>query len=431
MLRLECEHAPLQFLAQYYNEGKQQRKVFGHFIEYTDSWNSIVNWTNQAERDNLIEAYLKFCPNMGQIQQNWLNENYKFLIEHSEGITLDKSLVLVKASRFVNLCNGSEDLLDCVIENDCYEINLENLCIITKRLHSEDNTLSAENLNYTRIKETNNISFIGYIEDNISSVIQCFKDKCQDESSESLMFILNNADIDAEVKIKYLTGQHNHIDDFAGIDNEEMYAVAVKSRILLPTWNNVSFYYGHKEGMSDELMSFIISHVTELSGEICSDDLSNKDALYVSLFGSKMLNIDNYRKLLKSFTGYFPDVDKLKNVGQDRLMILAENGRILFNAGVLSSLLTTISKNESLKLELVVYVISAGLNDHNVITHLLNSVGGDYIEVCNQDRRAKLSDNTLNRQLLGALQNAGYISSYQPDKNDKDKLKVYHKTKKN
>ncbi len=431
MLRLECEHAPLQFLAQYYNEGKQQRKVFGHFIEYTDSWNSIVTWTNQAERDNLIEAYLKFCPNMGQIQQNWLNENYKFLIEHSEGITLDKSLVLVKASRFVNLCNGSEDLLDCVIENDCYEINLENLCIITKRLHSEDNTLSAENLNYTRIKETNNISFIGYIEDNISSVIQCFKDKCQDESSESLMFILNNADIDAEVKIKYLTGQHNHIEDFAGIDNEEMYAVAVKSRILLPTWNNVSFYYGHKEGMSDELMSFIISHVTELSGEICSDDLSNKDALYVSLFGSKMLNIDNYRKLLKSFTGYFPDVDKLKNVGQDRLMILAENGRILFNAGALSSLLTTISKNESLKLELVVYVISAGLNDHNVITHLLNSVGGDYIEVCNQDRRAKLSDNTLNRQLLGALQNAGYISSYQPDKNDKDKLKVYHKTKKN
>lgn len=431
MLRLECENAPLQFLAQYYNEGKQQRKVFRHFIEYTNSWNNIVSWNNSAEKDNLIEAYLKFCPNLGQIQQKWLNDNYKFLVEHSEGITLDKSLMLVKVSRFVSLCNGSEDLLDCVIENDCYKINLENIYIITRRLHSEDNTISAENLNYTRIKETNNDSFIGYVEDNISSTIQCLKDKYQDESSESLMFLLNNADIDAEVKITYLTGQHNHIDDFAGIDNEEMYAVAVKSKILLPTWNNVSFYYEHKGGMSDELISFINNYATELSGEICSDDLSNKDDLYVSLFGSKMLNIDNYRKLLKSFTGHIPDIDKLKNVGQDRLMILAEYGRILFNADAFSSLLINISKNESLKLELVVYGISTGLNDHNVIAHLLTSVGGDYIEVCNQDRRAKLSDNALNRQLLEALKKSEYISSYQNDKKDIGKLIVYHKTKKN
>lgn len=208
-----------------------------------------------------------------------------------------------------------------------------------------------------------------------------------------------------------------------------MYAVAVKSRILLPTWNNVSFYYEHKEGMSDELISFINYYVTELSGEICSNDLSNKNNLYVSLFGSKMLNIDNYRKLLRTFTGHFPDIDKLQNVGQDRLMILVENRRISSNPDAFASLLVNISKNESLKLELVVYVISAGLNDHNAITHLLTSVGGDYIEVCNQDKRAKLSDNSLNRQLLGALQKVGYISSYQPDKNDKDKLKVYHKTK--
>lgn len=431
MMRLERDKAPLQFLSQYYSEGKQQRKVFGHFIEYTNSWNNIVRWDNSLEKDNLIEAYLKFCPNLGQLQQKWLNENYKFLVEHCAGITLDKSLILVKSSRFVSLCNGSEDLLDCVIENDCYEINLENLCVITKRLHSENKTLSAENLNYTRIKETNNDSFIGYVEENISVVIQCLKDKFQDESSESLIFLLNNADIDVEVKTSYLTGQHNHIDDFAGIDNEEMYVIAVKSRILSPTWNNVSFYYEHKEGMSDELMSFVNYYVTELSGEICSNDLSNKNDLYVSLFGSKVLNVDNYRKLLKSFTGHFPDIDKLKNVGQDRLMILAENGRILFNADALSSLLINISKNESLKLELVVYVISAGLNDHNAITHFLTSIGGDYVEVCNQDKRAKLSANILNRQLLEALQKVGYISSYQSDKNDKDKLKVYHKTKKN
>lgn len=427
MLRLECENAPLQFLAQYYNEGKQQRKVFGHFIEYTNSWNNIINWRSDAERENLIEAYLKFCPELGQEQQGWVNENFKFLVEHCDNITLEQSLKLASTSCFVNLCDGSDDLLDYVIEHNCYEISFENICIIMRRLHSEGNALSADNLNYTRIKETNNDSFIDYIEDNISSTIQCLKDKYQDESSESLLFLLNNADINLGVKTKYLTGQHNHIDDFAKIDNEEMYAVAVKSRILLPTWNNVSFYYEHKEGMSDELISFINYYKTELSGEICSNDLSNKNDLYVSLFGTKMLNIDNYRILLRSFSDSFSDVDKLNNVGQDRLLILVENGRISCSADAFASLLVNISEKEFLRLELVIYTITSGLNDNNLIAHLISSVEGDYHEICDQDKRVKLSDNTLNRKLLEALKDVGFISSY---RNDKDKLQVYHKVKK-
>lgn len=431
MLRLECDFAPLQFLSQYYYEGKQQRKIFGHFIEYTNSWSNIVNWNNPSQKENMIEAYLKFCPTLGEVQQSWLNDNYMFLAEHCEGITLDKSLKLAKASRFADLCNGSDDLLDCVIENDCYEINLGNMLLITMHLHSDNKALSAENLNYTRIKATNNESFVNYVEGNISAAIRCFKDENKDENSDALMFLLTNEHIASDVKVGYLTGQHNHIDSFSRIENKGMYDIAVKSRILLPTWDNVSFYYEYKEGMSDELIVFINYYATELSGEICSEDLNNKENLYVSLFGSEILEIDNYRKLLRSFTGDFPDVDKLKNVGQERLVILADNRRIPFNTDALALLLVNISKNESLKLELVVYVIASGLNDHSTITHLLTSIGGDYIEVCDQDKRAKLSDNTLNRQLLEALQRVGYISSYQNDKNDKDKLKVYHKMKKN
>jgi len=431
MLRLECENAPLQFLSQYYNEGKQQRKIFEHFIEYANSWSNIVNWNNPAEKDNLIEAYLKFCPKLGQTQQKWLNDNYKFLAEHCEGITLDKSLILAKGSHFVDLCNSLDELLDYVIENDCYEINLENLLLITMHLHTDDTTLSAESLNYARITATNNELFVNYVKENISTALQYFKDENQDESSEAIMFLLTNEHIDSDAKVKYLTGQHNHIDNFSEIENKEMYDIAVKSRILLPTWDNVSFYYEYKGGMSDELLMFINYYATELSSEICSDDINNKEKLYVSLLGSKILEIENYRKLLRSFIGVFPDIDKLKNVGQGRLVILAENGRISSDPNALASLLINISKNESLKLELVIYVIAAGLNDYSAITQLITSIGGDYIEVCEQDKRAKLPDNPLNRQLLEALQKIGYISSYQNDKNDKDKLKVYHKMRKN
>ena len=428
MIRLECDNAPLQFLSQYYSEGEQQREVFKHFIEYTNSWKNIINWGNGTERENLIEAYLKFCPELGQEQQGWLNGNFRFLVEHCDNITLEQSLKLASTSCFVNLCDGSDDLTDYVIEHNCYEISLENMLLITKHLHKDDKTISAENLNYTRIKTTENESFVGYVRENISTAIQCFKDDNKDESSETLMFLLTNDHIPSDVKVTYLTGQHNHIDSFVRIEDEKMYDIAVESKIISPTWNNVSYYYDYNKGINEWLKSYINYYTTELSSETYPNNLSNKGELYVSLFGCKMLEIDNYRKLLRSFSDSFSDVDKLNNVGQDRLLILVENGRISCSADAFASLLVNISKNESLKLELVVYVITAGFDNHSIIAHLVSSIDGDYHEVCNQDKRVKLSDNTLNRRLLDVLKNVGFISSY---KVDKDKLQIYHKMKNN
>ena len=428
MIRLECDNAPLQFLSQYYSEGKQQREVFKHFIEYANSWNYIINWRNDTEKENLIEAYLKFCQELGQEQQGWVNGNFKFLVEHCDDITLDQSLKLASTSCFVNLCDGSDDLLDYVIEHNCYEISLENMLLITRHLYKDDKTISAGNLNFTRIKATGNESFVGYVRENISTAIQCFKDENKDESSETLMFLLTNEYIASDVKVKYLTGQHNHIDSFAGIEDKEMYDIAVESKIILPTWENVSCYYDYRNGINEWLKSYINHYATKLSNAAYPNDLSNKEGLFVSLFGSELLEIDNYRKLLRSFSGSFSDIDKLKNVGQDRLLILAENGRISCNADAFASLLVNISKNESLKLELVVYVITAGFDNHSIIAHLVSSIDGDYHEVCNQDKRVKLSDNTLNRRLLDVLKNVGFISSY---KVDKDKLQIYHKMKNN
>lgn len=372
MLRLECENAPLQFLAQYYNEGKQQQKVFEHFIEYANSWNNIINWNNPAEKDCLVEAYLKFCPEMGQIQQKWLDDNYKFLAEHCDGITLAKSLILAKTSRFANLCNGSDDLLDYVIENDCYEICLGNMLLITMHLHSDDKTLSAANLNYTRIKATNNEPFVNYVKENIFTAIQCFKDENHDESCEGLMFLLTNEHIDSDIKVKYLTGQHNHIDSFAEIENTEMYDIAVISKIILPTWNNVSFYYKYKSGISEELGLYINHYTEELSKEIYPKTLNDKDELYVSLFGSDVLKLENYQKLLLSFDGDFPKFDRLQQIKRDRLEILVNHGKIPFNQTVI-----TIMNDTEVFAEYIIYYSNAFVDNLDLDYHFtVNSACG-------------------------------------------------------
>ena len=134
MYRLERNDAPLQFLSQYYIEGKQQTNVFTHYIEFDNSWNSIINWSNNSEKNNLIEAYLKYSPKITADIQKWINFNYKFLVEHLEEITFGKTQILVANSCFTELCEGSDDLLDYVVEHRCFNVNLNNLIIVTKHL---------------------------------------------------------------------------------------------------------------------------------------------------------------------------------------------------------------------------------------------------------------------------------------------------------
>ena len=150
MSRLERENAPIQFLAEYYTRGKQGEIVFGYYIENAENaWTNFISLENADKRNNLIEAYLKYCIKLSDDSQKWLNSNFKFLVEHIDGITFERASQLVKNSYFDKLCLESEELLDCVVKEQKYTINLNNLFVITKHLSKDIVTLTEDTLNYT------------------------------------------------------------------------------------------------------------------------------------------------------------------------------------------------------------------------------------------------------------------------------------------
>ena len=338
MSRLERDMAPLQFLSQYYTEGKQCQKVFEHYIENVKAWDNIVNWSNAEEKENLIEAYLRYSTNLDEEAQKWLNCNYEFLVDHLSGVTLDRALALIPNSCFVDLCEGSVDLLDCIIERGHYVINLRNLTIITKHLNKGDITITENTLNYTRITDAGNESFIAVVNDNISIVIKALQNINKDDSADSLLYILNSADIELNDKKQYLSGAINHIDDFSGITDVELYDVAVETKVISPTWQNILFYYKNRcaDDIPEIFYDYINHYAEELSKESYPISLDDKDELYENLFGYNMLSIENYGKLLQSFDGVFPKVDLLVNLSCDRLRVLIRQGRVLFNQESLS-----------------------------------------------------------------------------------------------
>ena len=340
MNRLEKEDAPLDFLAQYYQLGKQMKEVFSEFISWNKelSWQIIEKHSNDEEKLLLREGWLRFCGEVTEIQSLWLNENYSFLSSRVESMGLEKCKELINACVFSNLDNGNKDLLTEVIEQCHYDINKENLCLIANFLN-KGNDVNTDNLNLTRITDTHHSVFEKFTKQYFVDTFACFSITCKDESVDNLLFILNYENLKPEQKISYLNKQENQIGDFSEI-NDEYWDIAIKSKIVAPTWENVDSYFNKENGLTEELFSYIDYYHHELEEE-CTDDIVSKDILFKGLLGTNKLNIEAYRSISKAFNNKFDGFEKLGQLDREHLLILLTDDKIAFteaNIGILQKM---------------------------------------------------------------------------------------------
>lgn len=329
MSRLEKVDAPLGFLAQYYQLGKQKEKVFSEFIKWDtyQSWQMIETHSNTEEQQLLREGWLKYCDEVTEIQSLWLNENYSFLSSRVENIGLSKCKGLIKACLFSNLDNANKDLLTEVIKQWHYDINKENLCLIANFLNN-GNDVNPDNLNLTRITDTHHSEFEKCIKHAFVDAFACFSTTSKDESVDNLLFILNYENLKHEQKISYLNKQENLIEGFSEI-NDGYWDIAIKSKIVAPTWENVDSYFNKENGLTEELFSYIEHFHSELEEE-CTDDIRSKGTLFNELLGSSKLSLKAYRSISKAFSNKFDGFEKLGQLDRERLLVLLADDKIAF-----------------------------------------------------------------------------------------------------
>lgn len=336
MKRLERDGIQTSFLAQYYNYGHQQATVFHHYIKWStdSSWNNIIESKNEDEKLSLIEAFFKFSDKLNDIQLYWLNNNYDFIAKHVDGIGLQRCIELVKSCQFEKLSDESVELLSYVVKYDSYILTAHNLVCIIKNLYS-NNIVCENNLNYTCVTETENDDFIFFISENIKEALTCFKDTNKNESTQSILYLLNNEKLEKEDKECYLMGQHNAIENFDNI-KEDVYDIAIKCNILIPTWENISCYYTSTQKLTNELVAYIEHNKNKLIERVFPNDDANISNLFIALFAHDTLSIKCYSDLLFSFQRVFGKCEELKNLDKQRLIILINSGKIPFNENTLS-----------------------------------------------------------------------------------------------
>lgn len=337
MIRIERDPMPLDFLVQYYEYGHGQKCVFAHII----TWDAAYFWRtiracDLENKDMLMEAFLKFCGELSEEQQLWLNGNYKFLVDHYAGLSKDRALTLAANSTFESLIEDNNELLDSIIEKSGYAINAHNLTLIVNYLCSNDLAISEDTLNYTRATSTGNNNVTEYINENIKVSILCFKDVQKDESIDSILYILNCLDLDAERKEEHLIGQQNHLPDFDNITSD-MHKIAIKTYLIDPHWGNVIIYFNQTNAMTDELLEYISHYSSELTSQLFPEDnVGLEERIYAELFYSNRLKVEKYTALLSSFRNVFPITDAVRDLSKDRLVTLINNGKLPFEEEILA-----------------------------------------------------------------------------------------------
>lgn len=340
ILRIERKHSPLSFLAQYAQYGHQAEFVFKHFIEWNrpNVWEQIRTHTDEIERAILIATFFKYCGELNNTECEWLNNNYSFLPDHEEEIGVERCYELIMECSFVNINNSSTNLLDCVIDNSKYEISLDNLFLITRYLCGGDISITAENLNLTRIWNTNNESYKNYVNDKFSEVFVCLKDTDKDENSDCIIYILNNSNVEAERKIAYLENQKNQIGSFDEISDTEMYDVAVQTFLIEPTWSNVLKYYTYKNSLTQELVEYIKHFKESLTSQKFVDETDFSFDFFHALFCSEVLDVKMYQELLPLFNYRLESANSILSLTSERLNILIKHNNIPFNQEMLAGI---------------------------------------------------------------------------------------------
>ncbi len=341
MMRLEREeNAPLDFLAQYYMLGQQQKEVFADFIAWNKnlSWKMIAAHPNKQERQSLQEAWLRYCDEPIAEQMDWLNNNYDFLSSRVDNIGFTQCRKLLSGCQFVKLDAISPALLDEVVKLSCYEINAEILCVILNHILQDDN-ITPDTINLTKITSTNNTEFINYVKKHFAESFKFLSGKSKDESKDNITYILNSEDITAEQKHEYLTGQQQLIDNFDNI-KEDYWTISIQAKVVAPTWQNISTYIAKKGTKGKEIIAYIERYHKELES-VCDKTIKNKDTLFELLLGTDLLSVEAFKSISKAFDNEFDEYEALGSINIERLRILLQDNKIAFSEANISIMQNT------------------------------------------------------------------------------------------
>lgn len=265
-------------------------------------WNSIYcnSYLSLEKKDYILELLLKYCSIENVLIQN--NDGYiKEYIELNSNfiktiaIKIEKSKlkdILIELN--IKLKDIDQDIVDdiknqsnnkymSVFEdiyyNDLYELNIAMVSKIIFIENKNIENMSDVDWSYSCISKNELNYLIKYIDNNINLYIRnIFIEPIVIENTETIIDILNNEEVDKDLRDNIVNIKQFKVDDINKIKNIDIWNLIFNNLKVNFSWENILSYYKTNDSIDKCLGSFINNP------EVCKELL--KDTLYKESFNN-------------------------------------------------------------------------------------------------------------------------------------------------
>jgi len=156
-------------------------------------WKDVIALPNDEKKNNLIISIIQFGGDLNDEIFNWISENYLFIHSQYAYIENDRLRFIIENATFTALMAGNAPLLNNVISEYSYIITKDNLCVVLSTVYDKPET-TVQDITLDNIQNCGNDDVKSYLldEDNFSTTFDCMNIQYNNESLESIEFILNS-----------------------------------------------------------------------------------------------------------------------------------------------------------------------------------------------------------------------------------------------
>ena len=282
------------------------------FTRVFDGWNSCVNIIKEQEKAENSDALLKLFFRESPVSIKLNDEEIKHLEGKYEFLHSSiKFYKLAKLKKFINKYNlrfetlvkpskESQDLYEYCLTNKRFVISKKNLGVIL------GDSLSKKPM--TAILELSNDKLKKYLLNDQKAIATWFETSCNEESRETLVYMIKEAVGDDEWLTQYLSQQLYDFDDVSDLDKRAVGLILTADKLAV-AWHCILGAYQVLGTLDDTLNEYLTRHAAVLSKERCAGDEKLVTLMHKQLFTGEKQPMPEFVKLLRSFDMKFTLVE--------------------------------------------------------------------------------------------------------------------------
>lgn len=347
MLRTALDGKKYDFLADYFQKGRQQDVVFGQlFDQHKNLWAAFEK--NDDKKQSLKLSWFKYAEKEQSCEasQKWLSRNFGFITNHLLDIDDETWDLLIRKGRyeFSELNGISRDILKAVADTNSYVLSRHNVEILVGCFLD----MNLDSVSYRLVTDTNQEALIEHIQENLGL---CLKSvfavpESEKESEDAILAILYSTQATEDEKVSYLHKQQNKI-DLEAVEQNDVKTLALRSDIVEPSWENVIHYLNNvsEKKADSDLATFIEKHVDQLSAQTVPQESKENETMLLGQFvASDILSFNTYEKILNRFSRWYY-TGGVPRIEERRVVLMIEKGMTHFTEENTQSILDGYSSN--------------------------------------------------------------------------------------